>query len=685
MNKKLCIILLFVLPYLAVGQYVKALPYDQINISKAFIQDTIGIDVDLKKAISFPIDKDNEARIYFKKAIDLAHKLNSQEQIAKVFLTKGVYYRDNFNYFESIKNLNKALPYLENSKDSKQLSKLDFYLGQSYFFVYSEDIAFKYYLRALNLYKKDKNEIGIAYCYNGIGTIYSKTNRKVGLSYLNKSLALFKKNKFYKGISSSYINLANATEKTEERIVLYNRSIAVLNQHKDDYNLAINYNNLGDCYINLKEYDRAVIYLEKALVISEKMKSKPLHALLYLNIAEVKLKQQWYDEAIKYSNLSLDLAKKGEDMEIETANILALSTIYENRSDIKKAFQYKNDYIAAMNRSMKYSNQKKTQLFQSLNELDKSQYELQRLKIENENADLKLQTKNNQTYFFIFLTVGLVSLVVILFVQKKAKNKIYAELKFQTEQISALKDNVQVQNDHLNDLNNTKNKLFKIIAHDLKNPLSSIEAFTDLMLQEDVDCSEEDKVVFLNLIKESATKASEILNDVLIWALNQEKPVDNKKLSIKNLINEELKLLEIQASQKGISIHNHIDAHLDILTDKNKVATVLRNLISNAIKYSYPKGAITISAGVIDQFVKITVKDNGIGMTAEDMHHLFIVDYKKSKPGTNDEQGTGLGLVLCKDFVQKLGGKITVSSELNQGSAFSFTLPFNSGLNEARC
>jgi signal transduction histidine kinase len=136
------------------------------------------------------------------------------------------------------------------------------------------------------------------------------------------------------------------------------------------------------------------------------------------------------------------------------------------------------------------------------------------------------------------------------------------------------------------------------------------------------------KRLSLSLIKESATKASEILNDVLIWALNQEKPVDNKKLSIKNLINEELKLLEIQASQKEIKIHNRIDANLDVVTDKNKVATVLRNLISNAIKYSYTKGAITISATVIDQFIKITVQDNGIGMSTDEMHNLFVVDYK---------------------------------------------------------
>jgi signal transduction histidine kinase len=127
---------------------------------------------------------------------------------------------------------------------------------------------------------------------------------------------------------------------------------------------------------------------------------------------------------------------------------------------------------------------------------------------------------------------------------------------------------------------------------------------------------------------------------------------------------------------KDITIHNSVPSDIFAVTDKNKVATVIRNLISNAIKYSYSKGVIVISAEIAAQFIKITVKDEGVGLSSAEMDTLFIVDYKKSKLGTGNEEGTGLGLVLCKDFVQKLGGKITVSSEPNAGSAFSFTLPY---------
>jgi signal transduction histidine kinase len=676
MKKVLFIFLLCVIPCLSVGQYIKTLTYEQVDFNESFVKDTLLIDTYLKKASEYPVDQSSFSKSYFKKATEIATKLKSQEQLAKVFLTKGIHFWSKYDYFEAIKNFNKALPYCENLKQNNYLSKLNYYLGESYYGVYSEDIAFKYYLRALNLYKEDQNELGTAYCYNGLGTIYAAADPKAGLFYINKALRIFEKHKNIQGISTSYINIANATDDVTTCIALYKKSIDILKLEHDPYNLAVNYNNLGDSYTSLQDYPQALSYFEQALAISETLPVKPLHSIIYLNIADLKLKQRLYKEAIFYSNESLEYAKNQGDVAIKADNLLALSTIYEQKGDFTKALQYKNEYVAVKERIAKYNDQKKIQLFQSLNDVEKSQFEIQQLKTKNENFLFKLQTRRNLSYFLIFITLGLISMVVILLAQKKEKNKINALLQLKTAQISSLNDNIQIQNDHLNDLNNTKNKLFKIIAHDLKNPLSSIESLSDLMLQNELENDKEEEIIFLNLIKESANKASEILNDVLVWALDQEKPVQNKELSVRNLVQEELKLLEIQALTKDITIHNSVPSDIFAVTDKNKVATVIRNLISNAIKYSYSKGVIVISAEIAAQFIKITVTDEGVGLSSAELDTLFIVDYKKSKLGTGNEEGTGLGLVLCKDFVQKLGGKITVSSEPNAGSAFSFTLPY---------
>lgn len=137
-----------------------------------------------------------------------------------------------------------------------------------------------------------------------------------------------------------------------------------------------------------------------------------------------------------------------------------------------------------------------------------------------------------------------------------------------------------------------------------------------------------------------------------------------------------MKLLEVLALQKQITIENLIHERLSVITDKNKVTTIVRNLVANAIKFSHPKGKITVQAELVDTFIKISVHDNGVGIAASELQALFTADNKKSKFGTQNEKGTGLGLLLCKDFVEKLGGTLAVQSTLNVGSSFSFTLPF---------
>lgn len=677
MKKLVFLILLLLSTPFVIGQTVDQ-EDSRLQSSKTFAKDTLVIDAYLNEAEKYPITTVDAAQVVFNKAIKAALDLKSQQQLAKVFYRNGLYYRNNFKYFEAIKKFNKALPFF---KDSKSLSDINFYLGECYLFVYSDDIAFKYYLRALNLYKKDNNEKGIAYCYDGIGTIYSDKNYKVAIDYFNKALAIFKKHKEYSGISSCYINLANVVadhESIEKGLVLYNKSLVTLKQEKDNYNLAINYNNIGDCYIELEQYETAMSYFDKALLLSNAIDGSDINAFVYLNIAEVKFKQKRYKEAIIYAQKSLGEAKAFGDMEIQSESILILSNTYEKSKKLTQALQYKNEYIAIRERILDNSNQKKMQVFQSITELEKSQFEINELTIKNENAALKLESKKDLSYFLFFISLILILFVVVLFIQQKAKHRVYDLLKIKSDQVSKMKDDIQVQNDHLNDLNNTKNKLFKIIAHDLKNPLSSIEGFTDLMLQNNKEEADNEQTVFLNVIKDSATKASSILNDVLVWAIDQDNGVKIKNLSIHQLINDELKLLEVQALQKEIQINNQVDDRLNVVTDKNKLATIIRNLISNAIKFSYSKGSIQIKSELKNDVVEIAVIDQGKGMTAEEMSTLFTVDYKKSKVGTNNESGMGLGLVLCKDFVEKLGGKITVSSVLNQGSAFVFTLPLSS-------
>jgi len=229
----------------------------------------------------------------------------------------------------------------------------------------------------------------------------------------------------------------------------------------------------------------------------------------------------------------------------------------------------------------------------------------------------------------------------------------------------------------LEQLNATKDKFFSIIAHDLKNPFNSILGFSDLLLQ-NIHRYDQLKIeMFLNTIKNSSKQAYDLLENLLVWARSQTGKIDYspEPVDLNQRFSDNLGLLEAQTLNKKLKITTNIPDDTLVYGDKNMINTVIRNLVSNAIKFTFENGSINISVIDKDDMLEIAIKDNGIGIAPENLNKLFRIDSKYSTSGTNEERGTGLGLILCKEFVEKQGGKIWVESVLEKGSTFRFTLP----------
>lgn len=247
---------------------------------------------------------------------------------------------------------------------------------------------------------------------------------------------------------------------------------------------------------------------------------------------------------------------------------------------------------------------------------------------------------------------------------------------------------IQKKNRELAELNASKDKFFSIIAHDLKNPLGTFKDVTKLLAESYHEFSEEDKLDFLKLMKESSSNIYSLLENLLDWSRSQRGtiPYNPVELNLKMISIEIIKLLKPSAEKKRISIENNISAGIMIQADVNMLNTVIRNLLSNAIKFTPIAGKIAINAVIkpsnslnhSDGYTEIYIKDSGIGMKQESSEKLFRIDTQLTTLGTNSEKGTGLGLILCKEFVEKHGGKIWVESEVNIGSTFYFTLPISS-------
>jgi len=241
----------------------------------------------------------------------------------------------------------------------------------------------------------------------------------------------------------------------------------------------------------------------------------------------------------------------------------------------------------------------------------------------------------------------------------------------------SLKLLVEQRTSKLIDIVSTNGKFLSIVAHDLRSPFSSIIGILELLKLSLKEFNKEEIEEYINIVYNSANNTLSLLDNLLKWAVsqNKEKNFNPVKINLYELLREEVESIRTSARQKQIAISHSIEPGMNVTADIQMVRTILRNLINNAIKYTNINGEIKINACELNKFVEVTVIDNGIGISAENKRKLFKIDAFHSTPGTHNEKGTGLGLLLCKEFVELHGGSIRIESEAGKGSKFTFTLP----------
>jgi signal transduction histidine kinase len=236
---------------------------------------------------------------------------------------------------------------------------------------------------------------------------------------------------------------------------------------------------------------------------------------------------------------------------------------------------------------------------------------------------------------------------------------------------------VEQQREQLRELNRNKDKFFSIIAHDLKNPLIGFLSFVKL-IEEDLENWNKDQIQkLLGQLRDSAENLSALIENLLTWSRIQRDMIDYllQPIDLRLLIARNIEILTPNAEQKQVTFQNSLQEEISVDVDLHMLDTVVRNLLSNAIKFTEVGGTIKISATHDENTVNVAVSDTGIGIPEEKLSDLFRIDAKSQREGTAGEKGTGLGLILCKEFIEKHGGKIWAESKVGKGTTFTFTLP----------
>ncbi len=429
-------------------------------------------------------------------------------------------------------------------------------------------------------------------------------------------------------------------------------------------------NNLGNVYSQMQQHHKSLEYYQKALDINLTLNRRRGVIMVRLNIAKVQVDLKNFQQALALSKSSYDTAVSIGSLNFMAEGADLLSIIYDSLGNYKEALKYNRlskQYSDSLNLNLYNENVSK---LRTQSESDRQEARIQLLSAENKQKESKFNS--------LLISIVLIALLAILIWNRyHAISKLANLVKKKNEELEQKNEILEQNSIKLKQLNETKDKFFSIIAHDIRNPLSVIIGISSMVKDKEIKFEVDEYDELNTEILNSAINLNNLLQNLLLWSLAQRDLIsfNPEKIYLKGLVDNILSLFKLNASHKHIKMNLQITEYLKIFADLNMLSTILRNLISNAIKYSQLNSEIKIKAYETQNTATIEIIDNGVGMTEEQINSIMIKEKSYSSPGTLNETGTGLGLILVFELLSYHNGKLEIKSQLNEGTSFILKFP----------
>lgn len=705
---------LFILVFLfftnVTGQQKSAVDSLSRLLENPKVQDTARVNLLIESAKAYLKRNLDTAFIQFSKAQDLAQKINYTNGIINGINGIGICYWYQNKPELTIKTFHQALALAQKAKNNTLQTKVAGNLG-SYFSVLGiTDSAMYFHLMAVNTGKDIPEKNIYAKALSDLGMIYY--NRGKYMEAIEKYIEAnnqFEASKSYRDLTISYIKLGMFYYDFHDfnKSATYYRKALIANKLHNDISLEPDIlQNLGLLYFEIKkDYDSAAILLNKALKMAMMNGNKDVELFAKSNLGNISYEKKDYPTAIRYYLGVMESPFFNSRNKLKAAVLTTLGGAFFHVGDIEKARRYTQDGLQLSEQQNYVLYQKSA--YKTLSDIAARQKDYKtaydnairyatlqdtlgntevRRKVaeamftnalqqkENENLllqkDIKIKHKTirNQQLFIVIAAIILVlgSLLFLVIVRNNRKQR-------------AMNQVLDQKNKELQELNQTKAKLYSVIAHDLRSPFSALLGILTELDENYEKYDEEAKHKMVNSLKRSSHNAFNLLVNLLDWTRFQRDNIEvhPAEINIKGIIREVLVILLSRAEAKNQSLNDESDESLQIYTDPDILKSVLLNLTNNAIKFSRNGGVVTVRASRQNHDIRFEVADTGIGIPQEEIAGLFKIDMKFQRLGTAKEPGTGLGLLMCKEFVGLLGGEIGVESKPDVGSVFWFTIPHN--------
>lgn len=635
------------------------------------------------------------ALLLFSYCKELSSNLKDELTYAKaVLIISEIYILQGKNFDISAKDCQEVVKIARSIGDTTLLSESLFYLGEAYMIQseYIKSLEAHYESFKIRLQMKDPRNISASMM--SLGNLYREIkNYELALQFNFDNIKYLKSQNDLQNLGMTYLIIGQiylvqhkhkiASDYLEKALQVFNSPDLKPKFYTREHYIADVQNNIGWNYNMWGKPEKALPFLKASLAIKERERNPRMLSYVCHTLGETYFSLGQFSESQKYFERSLKLI-------LSVGLTKELVVLYDNLSKLefakknfKKAYEYKNRSVLIKDSIFSEEKLEVMNQFKIASENEKRILEKNFLQ-----QQLLTQKKlvEKQNIILISITCGLlVFLGMLIYLLKINNDKKWLNLKLSAKsaRISAQNDEIIQQKDALEKafeeikgLNATKDRFFSIIAHDLRGPLNSLSAFSSLLFEHTDSLSKDDIKNLGSKLKNEVDNTIDLTNNLLTWARNQMKKSNFAPVSVQlnEIISKNIGLLTPIAQNKGIELRAEMPHSIIVFADIDQLDFIIRNLISNAIKFTFPGGKIQVNITRKGEMAEVSVSDTGVGMSKQVSQKIFNLDSNHSTEGTEGEKGTGLGLSLCRDFVELNGGEIWVESEQEKGSVFSFTL-----------
>ena len=669
----LILTMLFLLSQLSFSQQIHL---DSLNTSLAKIEHSQNFNqsdpnyIDLLNDIAFNYQYKNidSLKFYSDKAFTLSNEFNYLDGKGNALINLSQYQFYNGNDTEGLRDLNSALEIAKNNKNQKLQIEVLKTLGNQHMDFGNHSLALKAYLNAIDLATTENDNYSLAVLKENVAILYlTEKDYTQSLQLYKEVEKLNEKSGNALRIAQTKSNIADLYTKLND---LKNASeyidstFDVFKKHESYEWLAFSYNVKGDIYLKQNNPKLALYWYEKAMLLHEDLSDDRYKVPLLNSISMAYFDLKNLSESEKYAAQALEIATKLSLLEDSIKSFELLYKINSENKSFDYALKYHEKFKLLSDSISRKENLNSLGVLKTKLEFEKQQ----------KNAEIASNKQKNKQNVFMYLGIILllISGLIIFLLKKQSKTRqlFNNELRLKTKIL-------EKREEELSAINATKDKLFSIIGHDLKGPINALGSVLTMFNENEITCDEFS--TFAPKFKTDVDAISFTLNNLLSWGRTQMTGAKKEPTSfdIRDLAEENIRFLHKISTNKSITITNNIPENSNVWADRNQIDVVIRNLLSNALKFTNRKGTINLNVIEKNNIVKISVADNGIGMTAEVIAKIFETQETTliSTYGTDNEKGTGLGLSLCKEMVENNHGEIWVDSKIKKGSTFYFTLP----------